>query len=123
MDFKRTIYHSKKDVKKGARTLLEVLATHTAHATGHSTRHAARSAGLAGDNIIDSQNHDELGADRACPTAEAALLEQIPAGRMGTAEDVGRAAVWLASDDSEYVTGVTLRVDGGLILAEQREEG
>ncbi len=65
-----------------------------------------------------------MGADRACPTAEAALLEQIPAGRMGTAEDVGRAAVWLASDDSEYVTGVTLRVDGGLYLGPyEREEG
>ena len=66
----------------------------------------------------------EMGADRACPTAEAALLEQIPAGRMGTAEDVGRAAVWLASDDSEYVTGVTLRVDGGLYLGHfEREDG
>ena len=31
-------------------------------------------------------------------------------------EDIGQAVVWLASDKASYVTGVTLRVDGGLIL-------
>jgi len=37
-------------------------------------------------------------------------------GRIGTVEDIGRAAVWLASDDSDYVHGVTLFVDGGVTL-------
>lgn len=50
------------------------------------------------------------------PRAEAAILERIPYGRLGQPEDVGRAAVWLASDASDYVTGVTLYVDGGMSL-------
>ena len=44
------------------------------------------------------------------------LLKLIPYGRIGLPEDVARAAVWLASDDSDYVTGTTLFVDGGMSL-------
>ena len=44
------------------------------------------------------------------------LGEQIPLGRSGTPEDVANAVVFLASDKASYITGVTLRVDGGLIL-------
>ena len=50
------------------------------------------------------------------PQAEAALLELIPYGRIGDADDVARAAVWLASDASDYVTGTMLAVDGGMLL-------
>ena len=50
------------------------------------------------------------------PAAEKKLLELIPYGRVGVVEDIGKAAVWLASDDSEYVTGTTLFVDGGMTL-------
>lgn len=41
---------------------------------------------------------------------------QIPWGRLGTAEDVGRAVTFLAGDAADYVTGATLRVDGGMLL-------
>ena len=44
------------------------------------------------------------------------LLDHIPSGRIGEPEDVGRAAVWLASDDSDYVHGATLYLDGGMTL-------
>lgn len=44
------------------------------------------------------------------------LLELIPYGRIGDPEDVARAAVWLASDDADYVTGTTLYIDGGMSL-------
>ena len=44
------------------------------------------------------------------------LLTLIPYGRVGDVEDIGRAAVWLASDDSDYVVGTTLFVDGGMTL-------
>lgn len=44
------------------------------------------------------------------------LLELIPAGRIGTPEDVARAVTWLASDESDYVTGETLFIDGGMTL-------
>jgi glucose 1-dehydrogenase len=50
------------------------------------------------------------------PEALANLLKLIPYGRIGEPEDVGRAAVWLASDQSDYVHGTTLFVDGGMTL-------
>lgn len=50
------------------------------------------------------------------PEAYQNLLKLIPSKRIGEAEDVGHAAVWLASDDSEYVNGITLFVDGGMLL-------
>jgi glucose 1-dehydrogenase len=48
--------------------------------------------------------------------AEAKLLTLIPYGRVGDVEDIGKAAVFLASDESDYVTGTTLFVDGGMCL-------
>ena len=50
------------------------------------------------------------------PAAEAELLKLIPEGRVGVPEDIARTAVWLASDASDYVTGTTLFVDGGMTL-------
>jgi glucose 1-dehydrogenase len=50
------------------------------------------------------------------PKALESLLTLIPYGRIGQPEDIARAAVWLASDDSDYVVGTTLFVDGGMTL-------
>lgn len=50
------------------------------------------------------------------PEAEKKLLELIPYGRVGVTDDIGKAAVWLASDASDYVVGTTLFVDGGMTL-------
>jgi glucose 1-dehydrogenase len=50
------------------------------------------------------------------PDALKSLLTLIPYGRIGLPEDIARAAVWLASDDSDYVVGTTLFVDGGMTL-------
>lgn len=44
------------------------------------------------------------------------LLQLIPYKRIGTAEDVAKAVAWLASDDSDYVNGETLYIDGGMTL-------
>lgn len=52
----------------------------------------------------------------ATPDEEVRLLQLIPYGRVGVAQDVAKAAVWLASDDSDYVTGATLFIDGGMTL-------
>jgi len=43
-------------------------------------------------------------------------LKLIPYGRIGAAEDVANAVVWLASDLSDYVHGTTLFIDGGMSL-------
>ena len=50
------------------------------------------------------------------PVAYEALMRLVPYKRIGEPEDIARAAVWLASDDSDYVNGVTLFVDGGMTL-------
>ena len=57
------------------------------------------------------------------PEAEAALLELIPYGRVGETDDIARAVVWLASDASDYVTGATIYVDGGMTLYPGFEKG
>ena len=43
----------------------------------------------------------------------AQIQAQVPAGRIGTGDDIGKAALFLASDDASYVTGIELTVDGG----------
>jgi len=57
------------------------------------------------------------------PRALANLLELIPYGRIGTPDDVANAAVWLASDASDYVHGATLFIDGGMTLYPGFETG
>jgi glucose 1-dehydrogenase len=68
--------------------------------------------GIAPGAIKTPINH----AAWATPEAEARLLELIPYGRVGVPADIGKAAVWLASDESDYVHGATLFVDGGMTL-------
>jgi glucose 1-dehydrogenase len=50
------------------------------------------------------------------PEALNKLLTLIPYKRIGVTEDIGKAAVWLCSDDSDYVNGTSLFVDGGMTL-------
>jgi glucose 1-dehydrogenase len=50
------------------------------------------------------------------PEASGALTTLIPYARIGEPEDIGRTAVWLASDEADYVTGATIFVDGGMAL-------
>jgi len=50
------------------------------------------------------------------PESLGSLLTLIPYGRIGEPEDIGKTAVWLASDDSDYVNGISLYVDGGMTL-------
>ena len=44
------------------------------------------------------------------------ILTQIPTGRMGTATEIGAAALYLSSDESAYTTGTTLHVNGGMAM-------
>jgi glucose 1-dehydrogenase len=57
------------------------------------------------------------------PEAERELLKLIPYKRLGEVEDIGKAAVFLASDASDYMTGINLYVDGGMTLYPGFDEG
>jgi glucose 1-dehydrogenase len=74
--------------------------------------HKIRINSIAPGAIATTINHD------AWDTAEhlQKLLRLIPQKRVGQVEDIGKAAVWLASDDADYVNGTTLFVDGGMTL-------
>lgn len=68
-------------------------------------------------NIINPGWIDTPGERQLASEAELeAGAKLIPWGRMGTPADIGRAAVFLASDDADYITGSTLKVDGGFTV-------
>lgn len=66
------------------------------------------SPGAIATNINDEVWKDE--------EKKAELLELIPYKRIGQPEDIGKLAVWLASDESDYITGTTIYIDGGMTL-------
>ncbi len=91
------------------------------------TNYAASKAGLIG---LSKSVAKELGSRGICCNciapgfiatdmtkdikADNPLLQQVPMKKMGTPEDVANVALFLASPESDYVTGETIRVDGGL---------
>jgi len=61
--------------------------------------------------IATDRSYETAGSREA---AEAAARERVPAGRLGTVQEMAAAAVFLCSAQASYVTGTTLLVDGGL---------
>lgn len=57
------------------------------------------------------------------PEAYADLMKLVPYKRIGEVGDIARASVWLASDDSDYITGASIYVDGGMTLYPGFETG
>lgn len=98
--------------KGGLRLLMETMAQELA---GERIRVNAIAPGAIKTPI----NKDAWGTAAALEK----LLKLIPYGRIGEPEDVGKAAVWLASDESDYVVGTTLFVDGGMLLYPAFREG
>ncbi|MBE7553954.1 MAG: glucose 1-dehydrogenase [Anaerolineales bacterium] len=74
-------------------------------------------------NIINPGWIDTPGERKLASAEELeAGARLIPWGRMGTPRDIGRAAVFLASDDADYITGTALRIDGGFTLGVRRPD-
>jgi len=69
-------------------------------------------------NVINPGWIDTPG-ERAFATDEqiAKAAKRMPWGRLGTERDIGRTVVFLASEDADYITGSTLRVDGGFMVS------
>ena len=59
---------------------------------------------------------ERIAAQGGSPEARKAFVDRQPLGRLGTPEEIAAAAVYLASDESAFVTGTTLIIDGGFSL-------
>ena len=91
--------------KGGVRMMMRSLAQEVAH---EGIRVNAVSPGAIRTDINRDVWEDDAKREK--------LLELVPYGRLGEVEDVARAVAWLASDASDYMTGQTLYVDGGMTL-------
>ncbi len=68
------------------------------------------------NNIAPGAIFTPIDADvESNPAIEAELMREIPLGRWGKPEEVGKLAVYIASDDAAYSTGSTFFIDGGMI--------
>jgi dihydroanticapsin dehydrogenase len=63
--------------------------------------------------VIDAGITDDVLARD--PTLREGMIAMHPLGRLGTAEEVAEAVLWLASDASSFTTGVSLPIDGGFL--------
>ena len=89
--------------KAGVNTLMRVVAKEVA------------GAGVRVNCIAPGLVRSDMG-DRLIKFVGQGITQTIPLGRVGEPSDVGRAAVYLASDDAAWVTGKILRVDGGACM-------
>ena len=61
--------------------------------------------------FVETPMTDELSDDQ-----KSALLERVPAARLGQANEIAAAVAYLASDEAAYVTGATIHVNGGMAM-------
>ncbi len=84
--------------------------TWTAELKERGIRVNTSSPGPIDTPMIDSQAETKEGADQV----RAFFATQVPLGRMGEAHEIAAAALFLASDESSYIAGIDLPVDGGM---------
>jgi 3-oxoacyl-[acyl-carrier protein] reductase len=83
----------------------------TQDVAGQAGPHGVRANCIAPEIILTEENERLIPDDQ-----KPSLIEAHPLRRLGTPEDVGRAAVFLASDESSWITGVVLDVAGGAVM-------
>jgi 3-oxoacyl-[acyl-carrier protein] reductase len=100
---------------------IPVLMLSNAHRTGLLAGFKTIARAVARDGVtVNSVLPGRIGTDRLFDTAgspeaaEQAAREQVPAGRLGTVEEIAAVGAFLCSERASYVTGTALLVDGGL---------
>ena len=118
-------------ISKRSGSIVNMASVIGVHGNGGQANYAASKAGLIG--ITKSLAHETasrgvrvnaiapgyIGTDMTAVLPDAVkekMLEVIPLKRMGTPQDVANAVLFLASDDSTYITGQVLPVDGGMFM-------
>src|SRR4051794_29973844 len=103
---------------------IPVLMLSNAHRSGLLAAFKTIARQVAGDGVtVNSVLPGRIATDRLADTsgslegAEQAAKEQVPAGRLGTIDEMGAAAAFLCSRQAAYITGQALLVDGGLAQA------
>ncbi len=88
----------------------------TSSEKGFAVARSLRSAGVRVNNVAPGLIQTDITAGKLTDAMRAKIIEGIPLGRLGTAEDVARIYLFLASDLSAYVTGAVIDVNGGMLI-------
>jgi len=118
-------------IRKKAGSIINMTSVVGLHGNGGQANYAASKAGLVGlsKSLARETASRNVRVNAIAPgfittdmtkdlpdKIKETMLEQIPLKRMGTPEDIAAAALFLASDDSAYITGQVLTVDGGMFM-------
>ncbi len=83
----------------------------------HLAVETARDGVTANTLTLGLMERDDPGVTEESRTVTAAMAKQIPIGRLGTGRDIGYTCVFFASDESEWITGQTIAVNGGSVTS------
>ncbi|HCM26715.1 MAG: 3-oxoacyl-[acyl-carrier-protein] reductase [Treponema sp. GWB1_62_6] len=118
-------------IRKKTGSIINMSSVVGQHGNGGQANYAASKAGIIGVSKSLAQEVASRGVrvnaiapgyiatdmtDAIPESAKEKLMDHIPLKRLGTAEDIAGAALFLASDDSKYITGQVLAVDGGMFI-------
>jgi 3-oxoacyl-[acyl-carrier protein] reductase len=118
-------------IRKRAGSIINMASVVGIHGNGGQANYSASKAGLIGvtKSLAQETASRNVRVNAIAPgyiatdmtavlpdKVKEVMLEKIPLKRMGTPQDIANAALFLASDDSSYITGQVLPVDGGMFI-------